>query len=70
MQQTLLATLCCITGFLFSFPKSDSVVYFLNICVNKQKLNGEDTRFLPGEESCKEAIWQCSLSAKTNNLRL
>ena len=61
MQQTLLATLCCITGFLFL--ESDSVVYFLNICVNKQKLNGEDTRFLPGEESCKEAIWRCSLSA-------
>jgi len=31
---------------------------------------GEDTRFLPGEESCKEAIWRTGLSAKTGNLRL
>ena len=28
------------------------------------------TRFLPGEESCKEASGRCGLDATTNNLRL
>jgi len=33
-------------------------------------LDGEDTRFLPGEESCKEASGRTRLDAITNNLRL
>jgi len=42
----------------------------LNNCMNKQKLDGEDTRFLPGEESCKEASGRTGLDTITNNLRL
>jgi len=33
-------------------------------------LAGEDTRFLPGEESCKEATRRTGLNTKPNNLRL
>ena len=36
----------------------------------KLKVDGEDTRFLPGEESCKEAIRRTGLDTTTNNLRL
>jgi len=39
-------------------------------CTHKQGLDGENTRFLPGEESCKEARRRCGLDAITNNLRL
>jgi len=35
-----------------------------------QKLSGEDTRFLPGEESCKEASRRTGSDTTTNNLRL
>jgi len=38
--------------------------------MNKQKLDEENTRFLPGEESCKEASRRTGLDATTNNLRL
>jgi len=38
--------------------------------IGKQKLYGEDTRFLPGEESCKEARRRTGLDTITNNLRL
>jgi len=34
------------------------------------KLDGENTRFLPGEESCKEASRRTGLNTITNNLRL
>ena len=36
----------------------------------KLKVDGEDTRFLPGEESCKEAIRRTGLDAIASNLRL
>jgi len=46
-------------------------------CLLSKELNrqteigrGKGTRFLPGEESCKEASRQTGLKAKTNNLRL
>jgi len=33
------------------------------------KSTGKNTRFLPGEESCKEASWRTGLGAKPSNLR-
>jgi len=36
----------------------------------KLKVDGEDTRFLPGEESCKEASRRTDLDAIASNLRL
>jgi len=38
--------------------------------ITRSGIGGEDTRFLPGEESCKEASRRCGLGTKPNNLRL
>ncbi|MBQ9299696.1 MAG: hypothetical protein IJ214_04220, partial [Clostridia bacterium] len=43
----------------------------LHMETGRKKFDGEgNTRFLPGEESYKEAGWRTGPDAKTNNLRL
>jgi len=52
------------------FPASGQASEAGQCCAYFSEIGREDTRFLPGEESCKKASWRTSLRAKTNNLRL